>query len=191
MDFLFADGAIWFSVPAILGTLVLALELLLGHVGGDLDADVPGSGHADSPGAEVGWLSIQTLAAFAMGSGWLGLAALRALEVSFPVAVLIAIAAGFGVAWLMVTLMRSFLKLQRSDNISLDQTIGLEGTVYVMIPPVGQGRGRVTVVVSDRRREFDAVQHGDEVLASNTRVRVVRVDHAGNAVEVEPLIAGA
>ncbi|MEZ6243873.1 MAG: hypothetical protein R3B57_12625 [Phycisphaerales bacterium] len=205
MDFLFANGAIWFSVPAILGTLVLLLELLLGQFGGhhaDLDvdmdfgADVPAdvagadAGHAHDgghPGAEFGWLSIQTIAAFAMGSGWMGLAAMRALEVQFGIAILIAIAAGFAVAWLMVTLMRTFLKLQRSDNISLDQTVGLEGTVYVMIPPTGQGRGRVTVVIDEHRREFDAVQDGPEVIPWNVRVRVIRVDRAGNAIVVGPL----
>ncbi len=196
MDFLFANGAIWFSVPALLGTLVLVLQLVLGQLGGDLDADIDTGmdgdfGEGDSPGSEFGWLSIQTIAAFAMGSGWMGLAAMRALEVGFPVAVLIAIASGFAIAWLMVTLMRSFLKLQRSDNITLDQTVGLEGTVYIMVPPSGQGRGRVTVVIGDRRREMDAVQDGAEALAANARVRVARVDRAGNAVSVEPLVAGA
>ncbi len=194
MDFLFSNGAIWFSVPALLGTIVLVLQLVLGQLGADLDADIDtgvdaggdfGEGH--SPGSEFGWLSIQTIAAFAMGSGWMGLAALRALEVSFPVAVLISIAAGVAIAWLMVVLMRSFLKLQRSDNITIDRAVGLEGTIYVMVPPTGQGRGRVTVVIEDRRRELDAVQDGAEVLPSNTRVRVARADKAGNFVTVEPL----
>lgn len=192
MDFLFADGAIWFSVPALVGTVVLVLQLVLGQFGGDLDVDLDADvGAGDSPGAEFGWLSIQTIAAFAMGSGWMGLAALRALEVSFPVAVIIAVAAGFGIAWLMVTMMRSFLSLQRSDNISLSQAVGLEGTVSVMIPPSGQGRGRVMVVVSERRRELDAVQAGAEVLPSNTRVKVASADAPGNCVTVEPLRPGA
>lgn len=188
MDFFFADGAVWFSVPAILGTVVLVAQLLLGQLGGDLDVDLDldtEAGAGDAPGAEFGWLSVQTIAAFAMGSGWMGLAALRALEVSFPVATLIALLAGLGVAWLMVTLMRSFLRLQRSDNISIDRAVGLEGSVYVMVPPSGEGRGRVTVIIDDRRREMDAVQRGGEVIPANARVRVVGADRAGNALLVE------
>lgn len=85
MDFLFANGAIWFSVPALLGALVLVLQLLLGQLGGDLDADIDTGvdvggdfGEGDSPGAEFGWLSMQTISAFATGSEWMGLAALWA-----------------------------------------------------------------------------------------------------------------
>ena len=40
MDFFFSDGAVWFSVPAILGTVVLVAQLLLGQLGGDLDVDL-------------------------------------------------------------------------------------------------------------------------------------------------------
>ena len=190
MAWLFDDNAYLFSVPAILGTVYFLLNLLMGELGGDADADLDLSsggadGVGDSPAAEFRVLSLQTISAFAMGSGWMGLAALRVMDASFAVSTLIAIAAGVAVAWVLVSLLRALWRLQSSGNIPLDATLGQTGTVYIEIPPKGEGSGRVTVVVNTRRREYSAVQHGESPIASRTRVGIVGVDHASNTVSVE------
>lgn len=181
----FFDGyAYLFSVPAILGTAYFLISLVLGELGGDVDADI-GLDGGDTPTAEFRVLSLQTISAFAMGSGWAGITAYRVLDMSFTGATIIALLAGLGSAWLIVSLLRAMVGLQSSGNIALDATLGQTGTVYVAVPPKGAGSGRVTVVVDNRRREFDAVQHGDEAIASNTRVGIVGVDRPSNAVCVE------
>jgi hypothetical protein len=184
MEWLFADNAYLFSVPAIAGTAYFLISLVLGELGGDADADL-GVDAGDTPTAEFRVLSLQTFSAFAMGSGWAGLTSLRVLELGFTGATLVAIGAGLGAAWLIVTLLRAVLGLQGSGNIPLDATLGQTGTVYVQVPPKGQGSGRVTVVINNRRREYGAVQHGDEAIATNTRVGIVGVDHPSNTVCVE------
>lgn len=188
MDWLFDDNAYLFSVPAILGTAYFLLNLLMGELGGDADGDVDldvGDGGGDSPAAEFRVLSLQTLSAFAMGSGWMGLASLRVMDTSFTTSTLIAFASGVVVAWVLVALLRALWKLQSSGNIPLDATLGQTGTVYIEVPPKGEGSGRVTIVVNNRRREYSAVQHGDEAIESKTRVGIVGVDHASNTVSVE------
>lgn len=214
MDFLLGGGAAWFTVPAFMGTLFLVLQMVLGQLGGhdgssadgggfevdhggdlgghdgDFDhADHSGehAGHdADAPGHEFRMLSLQSIAAFAMGGGWVGLAAYQALHWSFGASVLAALGAGVGIAWMMVTLLRQFLKLQSSGNIAIGDAIGEHGTVYVQIPPAGTGSGRVVVSLQGRKREFNAVQGGTEFIASHTSVRVVDVDRSANALRVEP-----
>ena len=79
LDALFSSPAIWFTVPALFGTGLFALKLLLMIVGSSLDTDL-GDGHADFHGdhhsdadAGVRLLSVQGVLAFLMGFGWAGL----------------------------------------------------------------------------------------------------------------------
>jgi len=192
LDSLFENGGIWFSVPAILGTVYFLFQIFMGGIGGDLDvgADLDvdldtGVGHGDAPGAEVGVLSLQSLSAFFMASGWSGFAALRLLDFGITGAVMIALISGVVFAWALVWIMRKMLRLQNSGNVSLGQTMGLDGDVYIQVPPAGQGSGRVKLIMGTRQREFSAVQAGSEPIASRTRVRVVHADSATNTLTVE------
>lgn len=179
MDLLFGGPGPWFTGPALLGTGFLLLQLVMGEIGGDLDADI------DDPGSDAKWLSLQTISAFFVGFGWMGLAALRLFDLSFGVAALVGAAAGVGVAFMMVKVTGMLLGLQSDANVRLDESIGLEGTVTVMIPPAGGGSGRVTLVIHQAQHELPAVQHGDEPIGSHTAVRVVQADEAAGAVTVE------
>lgn len=191
-DSLFSNGGIWFSVPAILGTVYFLFQIFTGAIGGDLDvgADLDidmdtGVGAGDSPGAEVGVLSLQSLSAFFMGSGWAGFAALRLLDIGMTGAVVIALLSGFAFAWMLVWLMRRMLRLQNSGNVSLRDAVGLVGDVYIQVPASGSGQGRVTIILGTRQREFHAVQTGAEPIGSNVRVRVTHADPATNTLTVE------
>lgn len=182
LDWLFANGAVWFSVPALFGTGLFVLQLLLGEFGGDLDLDID----VDTAGVgDLRALSLQTIAAFCLGSGWMGLAAFRLLDLGMVGSVAIAVVSGVGVAWLMAWLTRQVFKIQRSGNISIEKAIGLGGVVEVAVPPANAGRGAVSVVIDGSRREYDAVQAGEEPIASRTRVRIVSVDTQQNTLLVE------
>ena len=190
LDSLFSDGGIWFSIPAIIGTIYFLIQIFMGGIGGDLDIDVDleGAGDVglgDAPGAEFGVLSAQTLSAFFMGSGWMGFAALRLLDFGFTGAVLIAIGAGVFFAWLIIKVMRTMMKLQNSGNVAIRDTVGLSGDVYVQVPPEGQGMGRVKVVLGSRQREFNCVQIGSDPIPSRTSVQVTDANATTNTLTVE------
>ncbi len=179
MDTLFGGPAPWFTAPALLGTGFLLVQLVMGEIGGDLDADL------DDPGTDAKWLSLQTVSAFFVGFGWLGLAALRLFDLSFGVAALIGAVAGFGVAWLMAWVTGLLLGLQSDANLSLAEAVGLEGTVTVAVPPAGGGAGRVTVVVNESQHDLPASQQGEVPIHTHARVRVTRADDASGTVTVE------
>jgi hypothetical protein len=179
MDLLFAGPGAWFTGPALLGTGFLLLQLIMGEIGAELDAEI------DDPGADAKWLSLQSAAAFFVGFGWMGLAALRLFNLPFGAAALIGVASGVGVAWMMVRITGALLGLQSDANVRLDESIGLEGTVTVMIPPSGSGSGRITLVINQSQHELPAVQHGDEPIGSHTPVRVTQADEAAGAVTVQ------
>lgn len=182
LDWFFADGAVWFAVPALFGTGIFLLQLLMGELGGDLDldADLDTSGAGDFKA-----LSLQTISAFCVGSGWMGLAAFRLLDLGIVGSVAIAVASGLGVAWLATWVTRQVFKMQRSGNISIAQAAGLVGDVAVTVPPANAGRGAVSVVIDQHRREYDAVQAGEEPIAPRTRVKIVSADTQQNTLLVE------
>ncbi len=188
MDMLFGEMAPWFTAPALLGTGFLLIQLLMGEMGGDggLDLDLDIDTSSDHPGAEFGILSIQSISAFFMGYGWIGVGAYRFLDVGFTGAAVIGIGAGFGVAWLMVWLLKTFLKLQNDTNVSINQAVGLVGDVYVQVPPSGEGRGEIILVINQSQHNYFATQEGSETIESHTRVRVVRADAGSNTIVVEP-----
>jgi len=190
LDSLFNNGGIWFSIPAIIGSLYFLMQIVLGGIGGDagLDVDIDFDGDigaGGAPGVEFGVLSAQTLSAFFMGSGWMGFAALRLLDVGMTGAVVIAIASGVFFGWMIMKVMQAMMKLQNSANVSISETVGLGGNVYIRIPPEGQGTGRVTVILGTRQRRFSAVQTGSDIIESRTSVTVTDANTSTNTLTVE------
>jgi len=186
-DNLFGGLAPWFTAPALFGTGFLVLQLLLGQLGGDMDADGVGDVDMDmdDPGAEAKLLSLQTIAAFLVGFGWIGLASFRAVDLSFMVSAFVGVGAGFGVGYMIYHLTRSMMKLQSDANLHLGDTVGLEAPVYIAIPPRDAGSGRIMLVHNNAQHELNARQTGDEPITAHTTVRIVSFDEAGGSVVVE------
>jgi hypothetical protein len=187
---LFNQEAIWFGVPALVGTALFIIKLVLMFFGGDhhdasgvSDTDVAPDSQ-DAAGAFKA-LSLQTLMAFTMGFGWGGIFALYTLQWELGRSLIVAIASGVVMVWLLAVLLRMVLDLQSSGNVKLETVVGCEGDVYVGIPARGQGTGQVRLVVSDRMRIINAQSEGDSV-PSQSRVRVVRVN-GDNTVTVTPV----
>ncbi len=193
MQELFFDGkALWFTLPAFIGSAFFLLRMVLMLAGGVADVDLDGDGdvtlsdvdveHGDSTEA-FKFLSVQSILAFAMGFGWAGLGALKGSAIeNLGLVLLIAAAGGVGMVWLLTLLLKAVADLQSSGNISIQHALGLEGTVYASVPAKGKGKGRIRLVIEDRQRMYSAVTEGDE-LATNTRVRVTRVN-SDNTVTV-------
>ena len=188
MDILFGHGAAWFGIPAVVGTFFFLLRLGLMLVGGDsdvdadvdvdvdvdVDADVVAHDSIDSTG-DFEVLSFQTIATFLMGFGWSGLGGFRGAGWSAGFSVLFGIAAGSGMVWLLAKLLRLVYGFQSSGTVSIRDSLGTEGQVYLQIPGQRQGRGQVRLVIGERQRYFNAVTD-DELIATKSRVRVTAVN---------------
>jgi hypothetical protein len=185
MDLLFADGAPWFAVPALIGTGVFVIRLvlmLMGGIAADMDVSLDAhdlAHHGDSTHAfQV--ISIQSVSAMMMGFGWAGLASLKGMGWSWPVSILVATACGVAMVYLLAITLKAVYDLQSHGNINIADTVGVEGDVYIGVPASG-GTGKVRLVVENRQRIYNAIAH--EAIPTSTRVRVVSVN-ADNTVTV-------
>jgi len=186
MDTLFDQPAVWFSVPAFVGTAVFALRLFFMLIAGDsgegaleIDGDVEfdigdGGEHLD-PGYSFEVLSVQAIAAFLMGFGWAGLGGLNGAGWSVTGSIASGFVGGVGMTWILAMLLRWMYSLESTGNVSIQMALGVEGEVYASLPARGAGHGQVRIVVDNRQRIYNAVSDGD-ALPTGSRVRVTEVN---------------
>lgn len=195
LDALLSGPAIWFGVPALIGTALFLLRTVLllagAHHGGDFDhggADAHAGDHDNTKQDTAGAfkvLSVQTITAFAMGFGWAGLAALNGFHKPILTCMLFAIVGGVAMVWLLALLLKAMHDLQSSGNISLDSTVGHEADVYVTVPAKGHGTGQVRVVIDDRMRIYNASSES-EAAPTSSRVRIIKAND-DNTLSVVPI----
>jgi len=175
----FTDDAVWFGVPALLGTALFVIRIAFMLVAGDADLDFGDTGDgldvSDDSGDAFSILSIQSLSAFAMGFGWGGLGGLNGAGWSQPVSLAVGFGCGAGLVWLLALLLKGIHDLQSSGTITSDAALGSTGEVYITVPGHSDGSGQVRVVIGDRQRIYPAVTQG-EALPTKTRVRVLSVN---------------
>jgi hypothetical protein len=184
-ELFFGDNAGWFTVAAIIGTAAFIIRIILmmvGHHGLDTDLGT-GDVHTD-PADSFKALSIQTITAFLMGFGWAALGAYRGSDLLWTVSAGIGVVGGVVMVWFLALLLKALYDLQSSGNIDLKNAIGHEADVYLTVPPRGQGRGQIRVIVQDRQRIINAVTDG-EALPTSSRVRITRVNE-DNTLTVSP-----
>ena len=190
LDLLFTGKALWFSIPAVIGTGLFLIRFGLMFLGGaDFDIDDAGDadlGHHDDSSGAFKVLSIQTIAAFAMGFGWGGIGARFGTNWPEWAAVPVGIFCGVAMVWVLALLLKAAHDLQTSGNVLIRDAIGADGTVYVEVPSEESGRGQVQLVLNNRQRMFNAVTRGPAI-ASRTRIKVVGVND-DNTLTVEATI---
>ena len=150
------------------GGAVLSLQLLLLFFGGD--ADVGAEGIEDG-GDGLGFLSIRSFASFLTLFGlfgWWGSVAdwgpARTLGSAAAAGLLMMVAVG----WLL----SSFRKLQSTGNVDPTNAVGSTVRVYLRVPAENSGKGKVTVAIQGRSRQFEAVTKGAE-LPTGSDARIV------------------
>lgn len=169
---------------AALGGAVLVLQLVLLFFGGDADGDGLDADHHDGASDGLSFLSIRTIAAFLTFfglTGWWG------SEAGWgPAATMLASVGSGGVMMGLVAWLFGVLhKLQSSGNIDAGNAVGQPARVYLRIPGHHEGKGKITVTVQGRAKEYEAVTAGEE-LPTGSAVRVLAMP-TPNTFEVASL----
>lgn len=170
---------------AILATMFVGAQLLLSLVGFDsdtgFDVDVGDIDH----GSGIGLFSSQTIAAFFLGFGWMGVASIKGGLSVFP-ATLVALMSGLLAMFAMFFMIRSLLRLQANGTLNYESAIGCEGTVYVTIPGSDRDGGQIQVTFQGRLTTATARKVSPGIMKPGDRVRVTGV-YSGTSFLVEPV----
>ncbi|MFC1587463.1 hypothetical protein ACFL54_04050 [Planctomycetota bacterium] len=152
-----------------------------GDVGADVDADHGEIDHA-SEGFKV--LSLNTISAFTMGAGWLGLAALSEWGTTQILASGLAYGFGVSMVLLITFMMKSARKLDASGTMKLEAAIAQVGSVYSRIPANREGEGQVQIEINNSERVLPAITDHDKPLNSFTKVIIVDTTKDGRLVAI-------
>lgn len=117
-------------------------------------------------------LSMQGITAFFMMFGLVGLTLLRA-NLHVLITLFGGTIAGLFTVWVLGIIFSQMRRLQSDGTISIDNTIGQKGTVYLTIPATSSGQ--VQVAVQGSLKIFDAISKGKNKLATGTPIQVVDV----------------
>jgi hypothetical protein len=125
-----------------------------------LDSSASDPHHLDSA-ASFKIFTMQSILAFFMGFGWLGLACRVEWNLGYFLSTMIAFL--FGVALLFFTayLMSQVYRLNAVHHRNLYGTLGDEAKVYLTIP--AEGKGKVQAVVDGSLRTMDAVSKSGRI----------------------------
>ncbi len=149
----------------------------VGSSGGHLD------GHAAHANVQHGmdgfrFFTVRGIIAFLAVFGWTGAALMDAV---IPVLVfLFAFLAGLTAMVLIGLAFYAIVKLQAQGNLDYRFSIGLQGEVYLPVPPDRSGMGKVSITLQERLVEADAITDDKERLPTGSRIRVVGL--SGNNV---------
>jgi hypothetical protein len=168
------------------------------HIGGDFHGDHAGDGHADSHehSDSTHLFAVISFRMLVAASTFFGVTGLATLNAGFPATttLVLAIIAGALAMYGMYRLMRLIAGFTSSGNERIANAVGLRATVYVPIPAMGKGAGKVQLSMQNRIVEYQAVTDDAEPLKTGEVVEVVGirsddtvdVRRVAQAVEKEP-----
>lgn len=150
----------------------------------DLSADAPDGSEINVHGSysSLQLFTVQGIVAFLAVSGWVSIAALSSGLPSAG-AIPLGLVAGFFAMYGIAKLVQISKKLTENGTIDFRNAIGENATVYIPIPPAGEGEGKVTLTLQGRFMECSAVSNEREMLKTGTSVRVT--DLNGEVLVVE------
>jgi membrane protein implicated in regulation of membrane protease activity len=150
-------------------------------VGIDHDTSFAHAGDMDYQHPDSTWLfgvlSFRTIVAAAAFFGVAGETALSAGHspgIALTIAVLVGIAAMYGMYWLMSGISR----LTSSGNERIGAALGKLATVYIPIPAKEKGLGKVHLTLQNRTVEFQAVSDEAAPLRTGETVEIVGVKNS-------------
>lgn len=177
----------WFiTVPA---TTFMILQTIMTAMGAGGDSDVDGEFDVDVDGdvdgdfevdveegfrISMGIFSVRNLVAFFTFFGWTGIL-LSEGELNRLLILLFSVLAGMAAMMISFSLFYFMQKMTSDGSIKHKSAIGRTCTVYIPIPKMRTGIGKITLVVQGGSNELEAMTDETEVLSTNSLVKVVGI----------------
>ncbi len=176
------------SVFATIATIIMVVQIIMILIGAgldnDIDADIPDDvgdfDFFDVFGLKL--LTVRNIIAFFAIGGW-SCVALFSVTESYVWSVIVGVLAGLVTMFLFSLGMRAMMRLQNDGTMNLNNAIGKDGTVYLIVPANKQGSGKVNFVLQESLVECEAITDEDTDIL--TGEQIVICDVVNNCVVVK------
>lgn len=158
-------------VISIVASVLQAFLLIGAFMGGGSDFDHGADSHDGSTADSVKIFSLRILVAFFVGFGWMGVLAQRR-ELPPITTALMAVGSGVVFMLLMILTMRMLMSMRHDGSLRYENAIGVQGKVYVTIPPARTGVGQIEVMLQGRLITAEAVTDTPVALAPRSGIQI-------------------
>ncbi len=184
MEFFTSEGLVKvFYYTALISTTLYILKMFIFAVfGGDTEVhtDFNSSFETDQ---SFDFLSVQSVLAFLMGTGWMGLTALKTWGLKSLWAALIAIVFGLILMTISAYLMFCVRKLNKRVVKDYTKAIGCVGKAYTKFEP--KGIGQIEIEINKQLSIEEAENVSDEIIEAFSPVKVIRYENNKLYIEKE------
>ena len=173
---------------AVISTLafivIFGMSLFGGDTDGDSDTDTDHGDHGESDTGSY-FLSLKSLIGFCVAASWIGIVTINN-GLPIWVTILSSLVAGLVMSIVIVLMLSFFARMQYSGTLATSDTVGAKGEVYLSIPPMKSGKGKVQINVQSAVRTYDAITESETELKQFDKIIVKAVDNQ-NLLIVEKL----
>ena len=168
---------------ALVSTILYVVKMFIFAVfGGDAEVHTDFNASFESEDS-FDFISIQSILAFLMGFGWMGLACIKVWHLNTILTIAISVAFGllllFASAWLMFQVK----KLNKKVVKDLSKAVGLIGKAYTNFEPNGQGQ--IEITINEQLSVEEAVNTKEEPIKAFEMVKVVKYENNKLYIEKE------
>jgi hypothetical protein len=173
---------LWYvAIPTSVIFLIQTIMTFIGADGADgIDADFDGDlDHGDS---HFQVFSLRNLINFLLGFSWTGISFYN--RIPHTLLIVVSLAVGCLFIYMFFVIIRELQKLAEDNSFTFEETLGKSADVYLTIPALKSGKGKIIISVRGSVHELDAMTNNADKIPTGAVVKVVRIEH-GNILLVE------
>jgi membrane-bound ClpP family serine protease len=165
--------AFWYiALPVSLFFGLQTIMTFVGLSGGETDMDSD-AGDVELP-FEI--FTLRNLINFLLGFSWTGISFYNSIQ-NKMVLIITSVLVGLLFVAIFFFLIKQILKLSENNSFKMEDTLHKTAQVYLTIPEVKSGKGKVLISIKGSFRELDAMTLSNEKIPSNTSVKIVAIEN--------------
>ncbi len=163
-----------FLVISLSSTIFYIVKMCLFlFLGGDVEVEADFDSLTDTD-PSFSFFSIQSMLAFFMGFGWVGLAALTQFNAGVFVSLICAFIVGVLFMFLSAWLMLMIKKLDKRIVVDLNTAVGTTGKAYTSFKP--KSEGQIEIVINNKLDILRAINMTDEEIEAFSQIKVEKFE---------------
>ena len=175
-------GTVFYYIAWVSTVLFILKMIMFSVFGGDTEVSSDFTGSVETETA-FDFFSIQSILAFLMGTGWMGLACLKQFELGTFLSILVAVIFGVGMMFFSAWLMLCIKKLNHKVSRDYSKCKGVIGQAYTAFDP--HSRGQIQIDFDGKLSVEEAFNDNDYKINSFSKVRVIKYENGLMYIEQE------